>query len=1220
MIIAFISMIPAQSGYAQVIMPKPGQMVGISPQFTPAMMMGLRVDVKNPFNLYFVMGNGQKEMAPDAQRAEYNKLIKYFMASLITPNADMWVNLSPKEADRIIPENFSLTEMGRDLLAQDYLLKQFTASLMHPDGEVGKEFWKKIYEKAYATYGTTEIPVDTFNKVWIMADKADIYQKGDTALLVSSHLKVMLERDFMASSDHQAISADLSVAEDYKNNASNKMVLSMVRDVIVPVIEKEVNEGANFAQVRQAYNSMIMATWFKKTLKESLLGQVYMDQNKVAGIELDDPQVKDRIYMQYLRAYKKGVFNFIKEEINQMSNEVLPRRYFSGGLVGVDQAMIRILPSPDAAMGALRHVGEMSTVSVSLFEAGNLSQFVPEVSKKNDDAAQKNQSRLAKLGDYMVDVLTQHRDAQWDLARIEKEKLQAEAKELQQKAALSEADSRPTLFSWIIERKKKFAKTVIAFYAFAFLHGVFAFLPGHAIAFDELTVVKEVKAATVSYFEQTYEKSQLKVGVDYVIDGYEKFTSDKKDAPVAGVTTPSSTDDKTQGDVKNSTPVLNESNAADENSPQSESAPVVQPSDTKADLLNAIKGEVQGMKATASKGADVTAKGDLRPDPFNTTFEKEINTGVSAAVGGQEVERFAGLKGSVQESSEGFKKLPSQRTLKVFNNGNAEFKVFPAGTLVKYGKITGIDIKSLGIFPNKMDEVVVKYILPDQTGEKTGAADTTKSVSAKADPFNTPFKAKTEKSSVAVEDGKASLLKDINAEVQGMNATASKEAHESAKGNLTPDPFNTSFKAETEKSSAADVNKGKAPKLAKQVEGKTDPFNTDFQKSVTSSNIKAGTQVVESGVDDSKGKTVGRADYRDALIKEAKSELVRNELELKKLGTKKIKLIETEKIKKAQEAQGKAWQAEASQDSEAGVAAVALRFPVTRVSIDDQLKQIDEDLNKTSSSAPEKELPFRAMFVAGDKMPFSFLGFNGRLSPSILGTVGKVGSVNINLSFGAALPMGDVVEAGQILAASHVTPLGVIVVGNDALSIFNSYESANQSYAGSTVVFSNDIDSTDALLNTVGLDNTVQALATNENFLFEANNQYALGIVETVINGVPALLHRIPIVEYVAPVFGPKNGHLPWQKIKKHTAVYGKSQMDFYRDANLNLDDGITFYRVQRELEESVVANDESSKEKFKKFIGQEEPWGFEDGYVVKRNDDGTVDIRLAYRSILPPG
>ena len=372
-LVAFVSLIPVETGYAQTIMPQPGDMVHITGAFTPTLMRGLRVDLKDPFNLYFVMSNGEKTFAQGEQKEEYQKLIKYFMASLITPKRDMWVNLSPKEADRIIPDNFSLTAMGRDLLAQDYLLKQFTASLIAPDTRLGKKFWDEVYQKARALYGSTDIPVNTFNKVWIIADKADIYQKDDTALLVGSHLKVMLEQDFMAV---EANKAQFGGASDTQGQAAGDLASDIARQVIVPVIEKEVNEGANFAEVRQVYNSMILATWFKKVLKDSLLGQVYADQSKVAGIEVNDPGAKERIYRQYLQAYKTGVFNYIKDELDPVSQEMLPRKYFSGGMESIDEAQINTdVPAEKAKEAFARQ--KHNVISVIL-RTSDGAQVVPE--------------------------------------------------------------------------------------------------------------------------------------------------------------------------------------------------------------------------------------------------------------------------------------------------------------------------------------------------------------------------------------------------------------------------------------------------------------------------------------------------------------------------------------------------------------------------------------------------------------------------------------------------------------------------------------------------------------------------------------------------------------------------------------------------------------------------------------------------------------------------
>jgi len=186
---AFIGFVPVRPSFAQVAitMPPPGEMIHVTSHFAPPQMLGLKINLKSPFNFDFIMDQGEMPMSGDIKKEEFNKLIKYFLVSLTMPNHEMWVNLSPYESKRIIPEVFAQTEMGRDLLAQDYLLKQFTASLMYPEEGLGKKFWDKVYKQAQVRFGTTDINVNTFNKVWIVADHADVYQKDDTAFLVGSH-------------------------------------------------------------------------------------------------------------------------------------------------------------------------------------------------------------------------------------------------------------------------------------------------------------------------------------------------------------------------------------------------------------------------------------------------------------------------------------------------------------------------------------------------------------------------------------------------------------------------------------------------------------------------------------------------------------------------------------------------------------------------------------------------------------------------------------------------------------------------------------------------------------------------------------------------------------------------------------------------------------------------------------------------------------------------
>ena len=155
---------------------------------------------------------------------------------------------------------------------------------------------------------------------------------------------------------------------------------NIIREIVIPELTREVNENKNFAQLRQVYNSLILATWYKKKIKDSILTQVYEDRNKTAGIDIYhvnkqtnkqtnpslslsgshnqaisqiiDPQL---IYQRYLQAFKKGVYNYIKEEQNPVTQEVVPRKYFSGGVnctTLADAAMTIIPTLPDAAQNS----------------------------------------------------------------------------------------------------------------------------------------------------------------------------------------------------------------------------------------------------------------------------------------------------------------------------------------------------------------------------------------------------------------------------------------------------------------------------------------------------------------------------------------------------------------------------------------------------------------------------------------------------------------------------------------------------------------------------------------------------------------------------------------------------------------------------------------------------------------------------------------------------
>ncbi len=147
------------------------------------------------------------------------------------------------------------------------------------------------------------------------------------------------------------------------NKDINTLGSQIIREIVIPELTTEVNENKNFAHLRQVYNSLILATWYKKKIKGSILSQVYCDKNKVAGVNIDDPQEKQRIYERYLQAFKKGVYNYIKEEQDSVTQEIIPRKYFSGGVNVTDLAMNVLQVTSKTGYSQLSHHGDLAIVT-----------------------------------------------------------------------------------------------------------------------------------------------------------------------------------------------------------------------------------------------------------------------------------------------------------------------------------------------------------------------------------------------------------------------------------------------------------------------------------------------------------------------------------------------------------------------------------------------------------------------------------------------------------------------------------------------------------------------------------------------------------------------------------------------------------------------------------------------------------------------------------------
>jgi hypothetical protein len=305
------------------VLPAPGQMLKPSEHYSFPVLKAIRLDPKNPLNIEFIVDTGTQA---NVSQEEASRLINYFLAGLAIPESDLWVNLSPYEKDRVVPQELGSTDLGKDMLGQDYVLKQLSASLTYPESDTGKDYWSNIYSSLPAA----EIKkLSTFNKVWITPDSARILEHKNMAVIDNAYLKAQLESDMTALQKAGAV--------------SNPQVNQIMREVVLPKINKELNDGKNFATLRQIYYSLLLAAWFKDKFKQSFY-QDYINKGNIQGIDLNDKQAKEKVYNLYVQAFSKGLYNYIKKETlpstikgnpaeQRVGGKTVYRRYFSGGVV-----------------------------------------------------------------------------------------------------------------------------------------------------------------------------------------------------------------------------------------------------------------------------------------------------------------------------------------------------------------------------------------------------------------------------------------------------------------------------------------------------------------------------------------------------------------------------------------------------------------------------------------------------------------------------------------------------------------------------------------------------------------------------------------------------------------------------------------------------------------------------------------------------------------------
>ncbi len=333
----------------------------------PFRINSLAVDIASgsPRLALTIEAGNAADFALDAEiKKKAQKSLEYFFIGLTLPDEKFWVNLNPKEPYRLLDSVLADTDLGRIMLYADLRLKKDTCELMNPnESAVGAQYWSRLYEKAKQLGVTDKIPV--INQIWIVPGEAEAYEAENKLSIIKSRLKV-----------YAGESKGSDPLQDY--------ALSLMNELILPRLNRKVNESEVYADLREVYQALILARWYKEkfgTQQNLLLRNA--SYNIMKGAENDFPYQPDQIYRDYLSSFKKGEYSF-GGGLESFYPAMAIMRYFIGGINFKRLPVINLVGAPGKANASGTFTVEFN-MPVELFKGPNPLQIVKNTMELTPD-------------------------------------------------------------------------------------------------------------------------------------------------------------------------------------------------------------------------------------------------------------------------------------------------------------------------------------------------------------------------------------------------------------------------------------------------------------------------------------------------------------------------------------------------------------------------------------------------------------------------------------------------------------------------------------------------------------------------------------------------------------------------------------------------------------------------------------------------------------------
>ncbi|MGW3605118.1 hypothetical protein [Micromonospora sp. NPDC005161] len=220
----------------------------------------------------------------------------FFTWLALTPEK-FWVNLNPDEPQRVMDAKFGKTDAGRVLLEADLQMKHDFAAAMNPKTDLGRKFWNE-------NQLTDGLPCLHGIRNWIEPEPAQVREQDGGIYILDAPLKV--------NSVPQEVDFDLPGDPCEPTKAQIEHNQKVVEKLIVPAVEKKINQDAAYADLRRVYTSRVAAEWIrlqdakKATDYHKIINSDDASKWPIRGEKWDFNET----WQRYLKSFRDGDYTF----------------------------------------------------------------------------------------------------------------------------------------------------------------------------------------------------------------------------------------------------------------------------------------------------------------------------------------------------------------------------------------------------------------------------------------------------------------------------------------------------------------------------------------------------------------------------------------------------------------------------------------------------------------------------------------------------------------------------------------------------------------------------------------------------------------------------------------------------------------------------------------------------------------------------------------------